>query len=153
MGGPVEFPDVAERVPELMASSEVFRQSWDRQGEDFTDGRIKAIAAIAPAPTVRAFVASSLESITLPVAMITGGADKEAPKTQCADWLAELNPSFVNHDAGSLVRHYTFLGLPSDPGKGRQNPIFKDHATVDRSQIQSDTAKRITSHFGFALNG
>ncbi|MEM1399807.1 MAG: alpha/beta hydrolase, partial [Pseudomonadota bacterium] len=41
--GPREFPDLAGKLPDLLKTSNVFRQSFDRQGHCYRDPRVKAI--------------------------------------------------------------------------------------------------------------
>lgn len=133
--GPREFPGVASRIPDLMESSEVFRRSWERQGDNFGDSRIRSVVAIAPAPTVRAFDEGSLTSIQAPVTLISGGADTEAPPSDCADWLASINPSFDRFNLGENVGHYTFLGYPEGQVTEETAFLFLDQEGVDRDAV------------------
>ncbi|MEM1362888.1 MAG: alpha/beta fold hydrolase [Pseudomonadota bacterium] len=130
-----EFPGVAGRIPDLLESSEVFRRSWERRGDSFRDKRIRSVVAIAPAPTVRAFDEGSLKSILLPVTLISGEADTEAPPRDCADWMASINSGFDRFSLGENVGHYTFLGHPA----GRVTPehafLFEDLEGVDRDEV------------------
>ena len=143
MRGPREFPDVADHVPELMETSAEFRQSWDRQSDDFCDPRIKSVVAIAPAPPVRGFFPDSLATIQVPVTLITGGADIEAPTTHCADWLVERNPGFAHHEIGADVGHYTFLDLPADRSMAGTVDIFTDAPGVDRAAVHTKTSRLV----------
>lgn len=140
-GGPKEFPNAAESIPTLLETSEAFRQSWARHGDDFADIRIKSVVAIAPAPPVRSFVPQSISTLTLPVTILTGNADHEAPSEYCADWLVSQNAGFRRHDLGGDVGHYTFLEFPSDKSLIGKVDIFSDHKNVDRQAVHEEVTK------------
>lgn len=139
-GGPKEFPNAADSIPILLETSDAFRQSWARHGDDFSDSRIKPVVAIAPAPPVRSFVSQSIAQLTLPVTILTGGADHEAPSEHCADWLVSQNAGFLRHDLGQDVGHYTFLDYPSDKSLVGQVDIFTDHKNIVRKQVHERAA-------------
>lgn len=133
--GPREFPDVADSIPTLLETSQVFRESWSRQGDDYRDGRVRAIVAIAPPPPVRAFEPDSLRRMPVPVHVIAGGADVEAPSTVGVQWLAEMAPAIIVYDAGAQVGHHTFLGLPSTAGLQACPTLFQDAPGVARAEV------------------
>ncbi len=139
-GGPKEFPDAADSIPTLMETSEAFRASWARHGHDYSDVRIKSVIAIAPAPPIRSFVPLSIAELQLPVIILTGGADNEAPSEHCADWLVSLNDRFQHHELGRHVGHYTFLEFPSDKSLIGKVDIFSDHESVNRSKVHEQAA-------------
>lgn len=140
-GGPKEFPDALDSIPKLMETSDAFRVSWARHGNDFSDARIKLVVAIAPPPPVRSFVALSIADLKPPVVILTGGADDEAPSEHCADWLVSQNRSFRCHCLGGHVGHYTFLDFPSDKSLIGREDIFSDHESVDRIDVHKQAAK------------
>lgn len=140
-GGPKEFPDAADSIPTLVENSKTFRQSWARHGDDFTDGRIKSVIAIAPAPPIRSFTSQSIAQLQLPVTILTGSADHEAPSEHCADWLVTQNDGFQRHDLGLDVGHYTFLDFPSDKSLVGKVDIFSDHKNVDRMNVHEKATK------------
>jgi predicted dienelactone hydrolase len=139
-GGPREMPDAARHIPELKRTSFAFRRSWTSEGRDLRDHRIRAVAAIAPPPPVRAFTAASLAAISLPVTLLTGEADSEAPTGACASWLSAQNSAFLHHSLGAEVSHYTFLDLPADREVQARNPVFADDPAVSRLEIHARTA-------------
>lgn len=147
-GGPKEFPDAADSIPALIETSKAFCQSWARHGDDFTDKRIKSVVAIAPAPPVRSFTPQSITQLLLPMTILTGSADHEAPSEHCADWLMKQNKSFNRHDLGRYVGHYTFLEYPSDKSLVGKVDIFSDHETVDRMEVHKKAAKIVFQAFG-----
>ncbi|MEM8838379.1 MAG: alpha/beta fold hydrolase [Pseudomonadota bacterium] len=138
--GPKEFPDVGNNVPELLKTSDAFRQSWERQSDDYRDQRVRAVVAIAAAPPVRAFSRKSVAEIACPVTLLTGGADQEAPTLHCADWLTAQNSAFKHYDLGDHVGHYTFLEFPSDRSLIGREEIFTDHKSVQRRDIHQRAA-------------
>ena len=133
--GPREFPGVGDRVADLLEASQVFRDSWARQGDDYRDARVRSVISIAPPPTVRGFSSESLRSIDIPVMLITGEADEEARSVDCADWLEETNRDFDRLTMGEAVGHYTFLGFPTGPITDEDAFLFKDNPGVDRRQV------------------
>lgn len=144
-GGPKEFPDAADSIPTLMDTSEAFRNSWERHGDDFTNARVSSVLAIAPAPPIRSFIPRTVSSLSIPISLMTGGADVEAPTEQCADWLVSHNNCFVKHDLGENVGHYTFLDFPADKLLIGEIDIFTDHESVDRHNVHKEA-------IGLALN-
>ncbi len=133
--GTGEFPNVAERLPDLMKTSESFRAAFARQSDDLCDPRIKSVVAIAPAPPVRGFLPESVKAINIPVHLVTSGADEIAPRLECADWLKSVNPAFALTCVGERVGHYTFLGLPTRIGRRMSPQIFADNEGVDRAAV------------------
>lgn len=140
-GGPKEFPDAAAHIPMLMETSVAFRTSWARHSTNFLDARIKSVVAIAPAPPIRSFVSKSVQDLRVPITLLTGGADQEAPTDQCADWLVSQNENIHHHGLGEHVGHYTFLGLPSDTSLIGKEDIFSDHPSVDRRHVHQRATK------------
>ncbi len=143
MRGPREFPDAADEIPRLLEVSDTFRDSWERQGADFTDPRIRSVVAMAPAPPVRGFIPATVTAIQTPVTLITGEADTEAPSVHYADWLEALNPNFSRFSLGDKVGHYCFLGQPANPSAASNTAIFADAAGVDRDLVHDETARLV----------
>lgn len=135
IAGPREFPDLADHIPRLLTTSEPFRVSWYRQSESFADARLGSLVAIAPAPPVRAFDTTSINSIKIPVTLITGEADTEAPPLECAAWLTAANPRFRRVSAGKNVGHYTFVGFPGGTVSEETSFIFTDDPGVERAAV------------------
>lgn len=133
--GPREFPNVADDIAMLLQSSKVFRDSWERQSDDYCDARVRAIVALAPPPPIRAFTTKSLRGISLPVQVVVGGADEEAPTSVGAKWLAEVIPTMKVHDLGAEVGHHTFLGLPSATGRATCPALFVDPQGANRELV------------------
>lgn len=143
IGGPREFPGAADHIPRLLASSEPFRRAWHRHGESFADGRVRCVVAMAPAPPVRGFEPGSVAGIEIPVTIMTGEGDVEAPSEECARWLLETNSRFRHFSLGDKVGHYTFLGMPSPSAALTGADIFVDDASVDRRQVHKQATELV----------
>ncbi|MCZ4279814.1 hypothetical protein O4H49_03430 [Kiloniella laminariae] len=133
--GPREFPDLALSLPRLQETSEKFRQSMDRQNLSYKDGRITAAVALAPPPPVRAFEPDSLKSITVPVGILVGQNDREAPHLDCACWLKQQNPAMELQLLGKTVGHYVFLPEGTASDKAREPELFYDPEGINRKEI------------------
>lgn len=138
--GPREFPDLADRIDQLFEASPVFRASWERQSASMLDRRVKAVLSCAPAPTVRGFTPESLRAITRPVTIVVGGADREAPAEQCAQWLHAHVPGSTLHMLGPEVGHYVFLGEGTALGRAEEPALWVDPPGVDRRAVQAHVA-------------
>ncbi len=143
--GPREFPNLAVEFADLRRNSPSFRASWDRQGENYRDDRLRTFTAIAPAPCVQGFDKGSLLSIDRPVTLIAGEADMEAPSPHCADWLVSINPTFKRVSMGEQVGHYTFLGHPVGEVVVETEFLFRDNPGVDRSQVHEAVLEVVLS--------
>lgn len=138
--GPREYPDIADRIPDLLATSAVFRASQERQGNLYRDQRVKAVYAFAPAPPVRGFTAGSLASIDIPVGIMVGASDTEAPCEECADWLANQIPNCNLSLLGPEVGHYVFLCEATKNGKAELPNFCVDAVGVNRTSIHQKAA-------------
>lgn len=138
--GPREFPDLAERIDGLFETSPVFRASWQRQSASALDPRVKAALACAPAPTVRGFTPESLCEIRTPVAIMVGGADREAPAESCARWLQAHLPNSTLKMLGPAVGHYALLCEGTALGREEMPEIWRDPPGVDRRAVQARVA-------------
>ncbi|MEM9432167.1 MAG: hypothetical protein AAGA32_22265 [Pseudomonadota bacterium] len=151
--GPREFPTLAASLPPLLATSEAMKSSWARQGADYSDTRIKSLVSIAPPPTVRAFDPADIAAIQIPVTLVTGEADVEAPTAQCADWLRACNPLFSHTSVGEHVGHYTFLCQPSADPPEDMDAMFHDAPTVSRAAVHAETSAVVSAALRQSLPG
>lgn len=142
-GGPTEFPDAADHIPRLLKTSKAFRHSRVRHGDDVSDDRISSAIAIAPAPPARSFTAQPIAQLRVPLTILTGSADQEAPSEHCANWIIEQNNHCTHYDLGRNVNHCTFLEWPTDRSLVGQVDIFTDHSTVNRAQVHEKAAKLV----------
>ena len=146
--GPREFPDLADRFSELMATWRPFQASWERRAASYRDTRVKAALLLAPAPPVRALTDESLAAISAPVAILVGGADAEAPARDGADWLAErLAGTRIEH-LGPMVGHFVFLPEATDAGRRDAPELCLDARSVDRRTIHDGVLATALRLFG-----
>lgn len=138
--GPREFPDLADQVEGLLERSAVFRASWDRQGLDYGDARIKAAALYAPAPPVRGLTEASLRAINKPVMMLAGDRDLEAPPVY-AHWLQGLLPQ-AELRVLSPASHYIFLPVGTERSKASAPDVFADPPGINRAMMHHVVAAR-----------
>lgn len=150
-GGPREFPDLAERFDELQRSSEVFRASLARQSNCYRDSRVRAITGLAPAPPVRGLTPESVAEIAVPVSLMVGQADIEAPPDVCAVWLTERNSRFSLNLLGETVGHYVFLNEATAYGRDLEPEICVDPPGVNRRAIHDRAAELADRTFRSAM--
>ncbi|MEM8977382.1 MAG: signal peptidase, partial [Pseudomonadota bacterium] len=130
---------LADHIPRLYRESRQFRESMDRHSKSYQDSRVKAVVSIAPAPPVRAFEPHSLQEIAIPVHIIVGRGDTEAPFDECALWLQKQNAAFDVDLLDTNVGHYVFLPEATETGKKLEPSICSDPDGVDRRAIHDNT--------------
>lgn len=135
--GPQEMPDLVGQIEPLLSSSAEFRASWQRQSESYRDQRVRAVVAIAPAPPVRGFTEESLRNIHLPVTLLCGEADEEAPYDLCSAWLHERLPNSRLTSLGKNVGHYTMLPVGSEAAARYRARYWVDQPGVDRNAVHA----------------
>ncbi len=119
-------------MPRLLETSEIFRRSWARQGDNYRIEALKAAIALAPAPPVRSLVPSSLRFSDCATKIIAAAQDQEAPLDVGARWLKRQNPRFELEVLDGQAGHYTFLAEGTDRMKAEMPNIFCDLPGVDR---------------------
>lgn len=139
--GPQEMPDLSGQIEPLLAASSVFRQSWERQSQTYRDERVRAVVAIAPAPPVRGFTEESLRGIQVPVTILCGEADEEAPYDLCSAWLNERLPNSSLTSLGKGVGHYTLLPVGAETAARYKPQYWVDAPGVDRAAVHAAAAK------------
>jgi predicted dienelactone hydrolase len=139
--GSREMPGVGSHAARLLVSSVPFRESWSRQSRSYLNRRVRSVVALAPPPPVRGFDADTVARLSLPVTLITGEADEEAPSADCANWLVRANPRFQRVSIGATVGHYTFLGCPAGEVPEEAAFLFQDHPDLDREEVHARTAQ------------
>ncbi|TCU21887.1 alpha/beta hydrolase family protein [Rhizobium azibense] len=144
--GPREFPDVADHLPRLIQENEAFRTSWNRRRDDFRDDRVKAALVLAPARSVLGFSHDSLRSISRPIHVVSGDADKTAPAAEFGAWLHRhvANSKFSILKGG--VDHYDFLSEPTAQGL-RLIPDFEMADGLDRRTLHDEVARLAIEFF------
>jgi predicted dienelactone hydrolase len=125
----------------------------ERHSDSYFDPRIKAVVALAPAPTLKSFTPESVAKITVPTTLIVGQNDEEAPHKLCALWLRENNRSFQVELLGREVGHYVFLPEATEAGKALEPDICRDPDGVDRAAIHDSVATTVEATFRKAQGG
>ena len=151
-GGPREFPNLADHIPKLLEESAKFRQSMARHNDCHRDHRVRAVAVFAPAPPVRAFTPDSLAAISLPIHIMVGKGDVDAPYDECALWLQQHNPSFEVSLLGDEIGHYVFLPEATETGRAQLPDICCDPPGVDRRTVHRDAAATAERLFSGAID-
>lgn len=144
--GPREFPDLVDELPKLQRSK-VFRESWDRRRESYTDGRIACALVIAPGRSVLGFDIDSLHQIRKPILLIGGDADTVAPPQECCKWLHDSVPRCLFEILRGGVGHYTFLPEGTTEGKRVAPELFTDGEGLDRRAVHSHVAALASEFF------
>lgn len=147
--GPREFPGLADELPKLYERP-VFRASWNRRQNDFSDPRIRAVFAIAPGRSVLGFSQDSLQAINRPVHLIGGDGDTIAPPDPCCAWLSQniRRCHFEILDGG--VGHYMFLPEGSIMGQETAPGLFRDREGLDRAFVHNEVAGKAAAFFAKA---
>lgn len=151
--GPREFPDLVRWIEPLMRESTAFRASWERHATSTRDARVRAAVALAPAAMVRAFTLGSLAAISVPVSIMVGGADREAPARPCSAWLASCLPNSRLHLLGQDVGHYALLGRCTEEGRRLEPEICNDAAGVNRGMVHETVLRLTLSALDAAMSG
>lgn len=120
-------------------------ESLARSGELFSDDRIGAVFAIAPALGFTQ-TEESLRAIRTPVEMVVGDDDRVAP--------AKDNAAYVRAEVRGAkltllphVQHYTFLDVCTEDGKAKLGQYCEDHADVDRAAVHEKVAGMAVGFF------
>jgi predicted dienelactone hydrolase len=140
-GSPPEMPDLAAQIVPLMESNAVFRSSWERQSQSYRDERVRAVVAMAPAPPVRGFTDESLRGIHLPVTLLCGEADTEAPYELCSVWLNDRLSDSRLISLGTDVGHYTLLPVGTATATRSNSQYWTDAPGVIRAEVHAIAAK------------
>lgn len=84
----------------------------------------------------------------LPIALVCGEADREAPFGECAAWLHARIPRSTLHSAGQHVGHYTYLCEGTEAGRRARPFEFVDHPEVSRRGVHDHAAAVARQLFG-----
>jgi predicted dienelactone hydrolase len=138
--GPREFPDLADHIPALLRTSEVFSDSWSRMSKSYRDDRIKAALVCAPGRSVLGFSEESLKAVEAPALILVGDADRAAPAEECSSWLhARLRRSALKIFGGGLG-HYVFVPEGTALGLAFAAELFTDPPGIERAAVHDEIA-------------
>ncbi|WP_265300368.1 alpha/beta hydrolase family protein [Verminephrobacter eiseniae] len=108
-----------------------------RAGDDYRDERVRAAFVMAPA-LAQAFDRGSLARIVIPVSMLVGDNDDQAPAKTNAAWMAAQ----MQHAKLREIRngtHYMFIAQCTPSGQAQQRQICTDPSGLSRAQVHRDT--------------
>lgn len=138
--GPREFPDLADHIPALLRTSDVFRESWSQMSNSYRDDRIKAALICAPGRSVLGFSEESLKTVDAPALILVGDADRAAPAEECSSWLqARLRRSVLKIFGGGLG-HYVFVPEGTALGLAFAAELFTDPPGIERAVVHDEIA-------------
>lgn len=142
-----EFPEAVARFGRMLADDPWLRELYDRAGDSFRDARIGAVFAIAPA-LGGGFGADGLASIRIPLHVVVGDADEQAPAAgNAAHYAGNIAGAGLTVLPG--VGHYTFLAECT--AQGRQVlSICKDGDGVDRGRVHRRAGDEAAAFFARA---
>lgn len=135
--GVPEFPDLADHLPRLLATSMVFRDSWDRMSADYRDSRFKAALMLAPGRGLLGFNEASLGRMAVPTRIVVGDAD---PTRAASEWLHERLDGNRLDMLKPNVGHYVFLPEATDAGRKANPTACLDAEGVDRRAVHEHVA-------------
>ncbi|MGG7577288.1 alpha/beta hydrolase family protein [Rhizobium sp. Nf11,1] len=138
--GPREFPDLADHIPSLLRTSDVFRESWSRMSRSYRDDRIAAAVLCAPGRSVLSFGAESLKAVVAPALILVGDADKAAPAEECSCWLHERLTRSALKIFGGGLGHYVFVPEGTGLGMAFAAELFTDPPGIERGAVHDEIA-------------
>ncbi|MHC2437262.1 alpha/beta hydrolase family protein [Bradyrhizobium sp. USDA 4451] len=129
-----------------LATDPDFRQRYGLAGQSYRDERVRAVFAMAPGP-VPSFTPESLGAISIPVAIVAGGADEITPPASGAEALGRAVP----HATLKLfpgAGHFVFFGTCTLAGRlviGRT--VCRDPDGTDRDAVHAETVRLAVGFF------
>jgi predicted dienelactone hydrolase len=124
-------------------------ESLARSGDLFSDDRIGAVFAMAPALGFTQ-TEESLRAIRLPVEMVVGDNDRIAPAKENAAYVrSEIKGAKLTNLPH--VGHYTFLDTCTADGKQKLGQLCEDDKAVDRDAVHAQVAAMAVEFFRKAL--
>lgn len=135
-------------VDSLAQHDAPFRASVERAGQPTTDGRVRAVYAMAPA-LLPMLDTTSLAAMSVPLRVVLGGADTQVPAAE-ADEIVRQFARGASIDTRADVPHYAFLAPCTLRGRLLVRPICAT-AGVTRVKLHTSVAKDAVRFFDTAL--
>ena len=142
---PPEISDMRRRRLARLSSDSDFRQRYSRAHDSYRDERVRAIFAMAPG-LGPIFTLESLGKISIPVGIVTGGADEITPPSSGAEALAKAIPH-ASLKIFPHAGHYVFLGSCTWFGRVALGVPCVDPDLTDRVAVQADTIRIAVDFF------
>ncbi|MDB5634747.1 MAG: hypothetical protein JWR49_3602 [Tardiphaga sp.] len=143
--GVPQFPDLADHLPGLLASSAIFRESWARMSLSYRDARFKSALLLATGRGLLGFNEASLAAIEAPARIVIGGAD---PTLHAATWLHRYMRGSTLDVLAPEVGHYVFLPEATEAGRRATPATCVDAPGVNRAAIHERIAAAAKELFG-----
>ncbi len=122
-----------------------FQTILAKSDDSYRDPRISAV--FLTAPVLASYMQpESLSSIRVPVRIVVGDADDQAPLERNTRVFAQQIPN-ANYQVLSKVGHYSFLPVCSMTGKIAAKLYCNDHADVDRANIHALVGQQALDFF------
>lgn len=129
------------------------RQGHDAAARDLADPRVGAVVLLAPLGAF--FAEADLARVRVPVMLVAGGRDREAPPTVHAERIAARLPLETAAEAAPEAGHFSFLApLPADAVEVAGEiwaPLAADPPGFDRAAFQRRLNARIAAFLARAL--
>jgi predicted dienelactone hydrolase len=136
--GPLpEFPNLSARAAALAARDPAYQRLL-MSGGGYSDPRIRAVYAIAPA-VGQAVTIASLQATRIPVRIIHGSNDTTVAPAFNADYYARWIPNATALTVPGAA-HYTFLDTCTPLGKQYLAAICVDAQGIDRDAVHAEVA-------------
>jgi predicted dienelactone hydrolase len=133
---PDGYANLLEQIETKSRTDAAFRAALSRAGDSYRDERVRAVFAMAP-PLARSLGQSSLASITIPVRIVVGDADRMAPAAENAAYDAKhIRGARLDVLQGG-IGHFVFLDTPTAKGRAARSPYALDPPGVDRDAIHA----------------
>lgn len=140
-----ESPISLENFNKIKDKDSVAVASLKRARNSYLDKRVKAVFAIAPA-LGGGFTAEDLAAIKIPVRIVVGESDTQAPAKTNAELFAGLIKKSELTILPNKVGHYTFLSECGQAGKDLL-PICRDDASVSRRAVHKEVSETALKFF------
>jgi predicted dienelactone hydrolase len=147
---PPEFPTLLEDFDKLSNTDADFQADLRHASDSYRDTRVRAVFAIAPA-VGPVFRPTSLAKIAIPVRIVAGQADTNAPIASSAKYFAANIPRAKLTIFPGNVGHYVFLDSCTEAGRKTLPLLCTDGEGVDRDAIQAKTVALAVDFFKATL--
>jgi len=136
---PPEMSDMRRRRLARLSSDSDFRQRYSQAHNSYRDERVRAVFAMAPG-LGPIFTLESLGKISIPVGIVTGGADEITPPSSGAEALAKAIPH-ASLKIFPHASHFVFFGSCTWVGRVVLGAPCVDPDPTDRVAVQADTIR------------
>jgi predicted dienelactone hydrolase len=146
---PPEFPGLTQKAIALSNNDSAYRAALEKSAESHRDPRIRAVFAIAPVDL--RLTNQSLGEVSIPVEIVVGASDQNAPPASNAEVLAHniRGAKLTIYPGG--VAHYTFLATCTDAGNAQNAGLCANAPGVDRDEVHTETVRKALEFFGRTL--